>query len=160
MSEHYTEAERKAWAAGKAAASKGGTKEKKAKKAKKLGPDGLPVKRSGCVLVKEFKYKDGTVGPMLYGWRISKKHGYQEFSAYLSKDGGRPQSGDNADKCLVFVVNIKTDGLGKLPPQSGVWSLEHKKLSITDAGLVANPNAARGGYFGRGGERYKDKVKK
>lgn len=131
---------------------------KKAKKAKKVGPDGLPVKKSGCKLEKEFKYKDGTVGPMIWGWRISKKFGFQKFTAYLSKDGGRPQSGEHKDDCLVFVVNIITEGLGKQPAQSGVWSKENKKLSITDASLVANPNAARGGYFGRGGKRYKDKV--
>ncbi|MGI4872022.1 MAG: hypothetical protein ACRYFX_12695 [Janthinobacterium lividum] len=157
MSDSYTEAERKAYAAGKAAKSKDGSGKKK--KEKKLGPDGLPVKRSGCVLVPDFKYKNGTIGPMLYGWRLSKKFGFVKFNAYLSQDGGRPQSGDHKDECLVFVVNMTVEGLGKLPAQSGVWSLKYKKLSMTDAGLVANPNAKRGGYFGRGGERYKDKVK-
>lgn len=156
---NYTEAERKAWAAGKAAAGKSKGATGKKKKEKKLGPDGLPVKRSGCTLVADFKYKNGTIGPMLYGWRLSKKFGFVKFNAYLSQDGGRPQSGEHKDDCLVFVVNTTVEGLGKLPPQSGVWSKEHKKLSMTDAGLVANPHAKRGGYFGRGGSRFKDKVK-
>jgi hypothetical protein len=155
----YSEIERKAFAAGKKAATAAGngSKEKKAKKAKKLGPDGLPVKRSGCKIKTDFKYKNGTVGPMLWGWRLSKKFGFVSFTAYLGKDDGKPSTG--TDKGYNMVVNVTVEGLGKLPPQQGWWSKEYHKLTISDGDTVANPNAARGGYYGRGGERYKDKVK-
>ena len=121
------------------------------KKAKAEG--GKPPKKSGCKLVREFKYANGTVGPMLWGWRISKKFGFQSFTAYLSKNDGKPSTG--TDKGLVFVVNMKVEGLGLLPPQTGWWSFEYKKLTLSDASLVANPDAPDGGYFGRGGERYR-----
>lgn len=123
------------------------------KKAKAEG--GPKPKKSGCTLVKEFKYKDGTIGPMLWGWRISKRFGFQSFTAYLSQNGGEPKSDKGKGKGLVFVVNQKVEGLGLLKEQTGWWSLEYKKLTISDASLVANPYAEHGGYFGRGGERYR-----
>lgn len=115
-------------------------------------------KRSGCTLVENHQY-DGEnkgTGPMLYGWRFFEGK-FMKFNAYLSKDMGRPQSGEHKDECLVFVVNIEVEGLGQLPPQSAVWSKKYKKLTMK-GGLVANPNAPRGGYWGPGGERRKKYV--
>jgi hypothetical protein len=145
----------------KKASGKGGSSRKSSGTRTRSGKSGKDApKRSGCVLVEDYKDKDGnhTGQPMLWGWRLSKRFGFQKFTAYLSKDGGAPQNGTSTDVCLVFVVNLETEGIGK-QTLTGVWSKKYKKLTITDAGLVANPSAPRGGYFGRGGERFKDKVK-
>lgn len=142
----------------KKAAGKGSGKKRSTTTKKKSDKDA--PKRSGCTYEANYKDKDGnpTGRPKIWGWRLSKRHGFQKFTAYLSKDDGKPQNGTSVDVCRVFVVNIVTEGVGE-QTATGVWSMEHKKLSITKLGLVANPSAPRGGYFGRGGERYKDKVK-
>jgi hypothetical protein len=161
----YTDAEKIAWLQKKLAAKNGGGNKKAASKGKDDGKDA--PKRSGCKYESSYEAgedsKHGKKGetinrPKIWGWRISKRLGFQSFTAYLGKDDGKPQNGTSEDVCRVFVVNIVTEGVGE-QTATGVWSMEHKKLSITKLGLVANPSAPRGGYFGRGGERYKDKVK-
>jgi hypothetical protein len=160
----YTQEEKDAyWAARGGRPARGSARGRGYDRARsRKGTTNSPAKkRSGCTLVEDYKEKNGnhTGQPMLWGWRISKRFGFQSFSAYLDKNGGAPRNGTSTDECLVFVVNLETEGIGK-QTLTGVWSKKYKKLSITSAGLVANPNADRGGYFGRGGSQYKDKVNK
>ena len=167
----YTQEQKDAYAAGKAAAAKKKTAAGKrsgstaTRTAKRLGgkrkkATGDYKKRSGCRYEDSYKGRDGKIvdRPKIWGWRIDSKLGFQSFVAYLDKNDGLPRNGTSGDICRVFVVNITTKGLGE-SKATGVYSLKYKKLSITSLGLVANPSAPRGGYFGRGGSRYKDKVK-
>jgi hypothetical protein len=130
--------------------------------------NGKYKKRSGCKMEDSYiagpNSKFGKPGerverPHIFGWRRSKQHGFQTFSAFLGKNNGEPQNGTSSEICRVFVVNITTQGVGTQRVR-GVWSVKYNKLTIGDGiDLVANPNAKNGGYFGRGGKRYRDKVK-
>ena len=158
----YTDAEKIAWLQAKLAA-KGGSK----KSSSKGKPKGERKKRSGCTYEESYKAgpdsKHGKEGetierPKIWGWRKSKQHGFQSFTAYLGPNNGAPKNGTSPDECLVFVVNLETEGAAPAT-LTGVWSKKYRKLSMTSASLVANPFANDGGYFGRVGSHYKDKVK-
>jgi hypothetical protein len=125
---------------------------------RKFNPDTYK-KRSGCFYEESYKDKNGNIveRPKIWGWRIDAKLGFQSFVAYLDKNDGLPRNGTSGEICRVFVVNITTKGLGE-SKATGVYSMKYKKLSITKLGLVANPRGGRGGYFGRGGSQYRDKV--
>jgi hypothetical protein len=162
----FSDAENEAYKRGLAAGQKKSGKKSSSSKGKG-GKKGKGPKSSGCVYEESYKAgpksKFGSEGetvnrPKIWGWRRSKLHGFQTFTAFLSKDNGAPQNGTSSDDCLVFVVNLQTEG--RAPERmTAVWSKKYRKLSMTDAQLVANPFANDGGYFGRGGSRFKDKVK-
>ncbi|RYE91475.1 MAG: hypothetical protein EOO37_00085 [Cytophagaceae bacterium] len=149
-----------------AATKRSGSRSSSRKRASRAR-NGNYKKRSGCRYEESYiagpNSKFGKQGervdrPKIWGWRIHPKLGFQSFEAYLSKNDGIPKDGINADKCRVFVVNIHTKGIGTTRV-NGVYNLKYRKLSMTKEELVANPNADNGGYFGRGGSRFKNKVK-
>ena len=171
----YTEAEKAAYKAGLAA--KGGarsrgtaatrTKKRTAKtyakgKAKGKSKGG---KRSGCIYYEHYTDANGNRvdRPKVFGWRYIPGVGRQTFNAYLDKNDGaprNPKSKESGESCRVFVVNLVTEGIGEAT-HTGVYSLKYRKLSITKLGLVANPfTKTAGGYFGKGGARYRNKIKK
>lgn len=161
MAKSYTDEEKAAYKAGKAAAAKGGAKASTTKRtAKPKGEKKQGKKRSGCILYDSYKGADGKQvdRPKIFAWRFSKQHGKQTMTAYLDKNDGAPRNGTSTDVCTMFVCNITTEGVGTTVA-SGVYSKKYRKLSITNLSLVANPFAKDGGYFGRGGSQYKDKVK-
>lgn len=159
----YTDAEKAAYKAGKAASGKAPaarTRRTAAPRLRKAKAKAKGKKRSGCILYESYKGADGKQvdRPKIFAWRFSKMHGKQTMTAYLDKNDGAPRNGTSTDICQIFVCNITTQGVGETVA-TGVYSKKYRKLSITNLDLVANPFADNGGYFGRGGSQYKDKVK-
>jgi len=171
MASKYTEAERAAYKRGLDAAKKKGkrsgttasrsTSRRKGRKANSTRK-GTPKRASGCIYYNPgWKRQDGSESdvPKIFAWRYFGKGANrkkQTMTAYLDKNGGKPRKGD-AD-CTVWVCNLVTVGESS-STETGVLG-KFGKLNITKLGLVANPQLAGGGYFGRGGSAYRGKVNK
>lgn len=103
-------------------------------------------KRSGC----RMKYIDKDK-PFVWAWRVSRRYGFISAKANPYKK----QNGDLVSKsgrnyiamCVEYVV--KDEGVVNV--HTGYFDIGSSKLWIPKLGLVMNPHAANGGYFGRSG---------
>ena len=162
-----TEAEKAAFKAGLAAAKKkGGARKRSANTTTRrpratLQGRGKGNKPSGCKPPVPHVTKEGNNTFKIFAWRKLPGGGRQLLNAYPGEDGGKPKNGTSQDICTTFVCNLTKVG-ESTTVCSGVWSEEFKKLTINAPGqtLVANPSGGVGGYFGPGGSKLKDKVKK
>ena len=163
----YTDEQKAAYKAGKAAAGKAGAATKKpARKGGAARAKGRVVKRktigkkrSGCTYKAEYTLRStGEVvqRPCITGWRLSKQHGYQKLAAFLGKNDGIPEKESSRERFRVFVCTITSEA--GVTVINGIYDLEYRKLKIPQMGLVANPFAANKGYFGAGGARLKGKA--
>ena len=167
MATQYTDEQKAAYKAGAAAAKKKAPAKSAAKKrapAKSAAAPRKPKvikKRSGCSAADSYtNRKTGEVvqRPIIRAWRLDKNFGYQTLVAFLSKNDGMPKNEANGDRFRNMVVTL-TSKAGK-STVNGVYDDKYKKLKLIDLGLVANPYAPRGGYFGPGGSRLKSKATK
>lgn len=168
MATQYTDDQKAAYKAGLAAAKKKAPARKAAaapRKPKPVGKKTNPVrkgkKRSGCTAADNYTNRaTGEVvqRPMIRAWRIDKNFGYQTLVAFLSKNDGMPKNEANGDRFRNMVVTL-TSKAGK-STVNGVFDAKYNKLKLIDLGLVANPYANDGGYFGPGGSRLKAKATK
>lgn len=103
-------------------------------------------KHSGC------SEKMGSNGKMtIYGWNFSKSRGLVKFVAQSSgkfagegKNSSMPVD-DNKEMFIVTVTFLR-DGTQKT--MNGILRHDKKKMYIPNLGMVANPKAPNGGYFG------------
>lgn len=161
----YTEEQKAAYKAGLAAAKKKGTRgstagRAKARTDKRRKKPGKGKKRSKCQMVESYILADGSVAnrPKITGYRIAQGIGYQRFSAFLGANDGIPKNPESRDRFRNFVVNL-VSGAGKTTCNA-VYDSTYGKLKFIELGLVANPKAPNGGYFGPGGSRLKGKATK
>lgn len=174
-SKTYTAEEKAAYKAGLAAAKKkGGAAPKRTRRTTtpkgRKGKAGSGRTRSksakrasGCIYYNSYKGADGSTvnSPKIWAWRYygsGANRKKMEMTCYLSKNDGKAKTGTSTDVGRVFVCNIVIVGETE-SKATGWWSEQYEKLTISSLGLVANPKLSGGGYFGRGGSRYKDKVK-
>lgn len=175
MANNYTDAEKAAYKAGLAAAKKkGGAAPKRTRRT--AAPKGRKRKAttggrkkstgkraSGCIYYNSYKGANGDTvnSPKIWAWRYygsGANRKKMEMTCYLSKNDGKAKTGTSTDVGRVFVCNIVIVGESE-SKATGWWSEQYEKLTISSLGLVANPKLSGGGYFGRGGSRYADKVK-
>lgn len=115
------------------------------------GNNGLPPKRSGC---KTGMMKDGK-RRWVSGWKgVGATH--VSFIANPGKDNGKCD-GENGGRWLSMIADFH-DANGKTWTENALWDIQKNRLKFTGAGMVANPNAPRGGYFGPGGYDMKAKI--
>jgi hypothetical protein len=164
MATTYTDEQRAAYKAGLAAAKKKGSPARKGSGTAARTPrrrKTIGKKRSGCKMEESYTIKatgEHINRPRIRGWRISKEIGFQSFTAFLGANNGEPKNPESRDRFRNFVVNMKSQ-LGT-STENAVYDNQYGKLKFIELGLVANPKAANGGYFGKGGARYKDKATK
>ena len=94
-------------------------------------------KRSGC---KAKRDKNGN--DCIIGWNKSRSRGFISFIAAPHKKKSKNKSPDSE----TWMVKV-TQGI-TIVWHVGFYNTETRKLTIPDLNMVANPNAANGGYFG------------
>ncbi len=105
---------------------------------------GKPPKKSGC---KTGMMSDGK-RRWVSGWKgFGRDH--VSFIANPGKNGGECK-GENGDRWVSMIADFH-DSTGRTWTENCLWDLDKKRLKFTGAGMVANPNAPNGGYFGKGG---------
>jgi hypothetical protein len=161
----YTDEERAAYKAGLAAAKKKTSRgssagRSKTRTDKRRTKPAKGKKRSKCEMVESYKLANGDVvnRPRIKGYRISKDTGYQKFTAFLGANEGIPKKEESRERFRNFVVNMVSGGHSTT--ENAVYDSKYRKLKFINLGLVANPFAPNGGYFGPGGARLRDKVTK
>lgn len=169
MATQYTDEQKAAYKAGVAAAKKKTTPARKTGTAATRGKKrtdarrtkGKGKKRSGCTAADSYTNRQTgelVQRPMIRAWRIDKNFGFQALVAFLSKNDGMPKNEANGERFRNMVVTL-TSKAGK-STVNGVFDSKYNKLKLIDLGLVANPYAPNGGYFGPGGSRLKAKATK
>lgn len=94
------------------------------------------AKHSGCTA------GTGKTGkPYIQGWRLV----YGQMCKMIASPAKEFKTkSENSDRWIVNLVC----GINKAV-YNGFYNVETKKLTIPDLGLVANPKAPNGGYFGK-----------
>jgi len=103
-------------------------------------------KHSGCKEV----YKDGVFAYM-NGWNYSKQRGLISFLAIKSKNSGEVHTSKSGKRWVQLFVRIFNKRTLQTVKCSGLYDLDTHKLILNEQGMVANPKAPNGGYFGKFG---------
>lgn len=102
----------------------------------------LPKKRSGC---KMGTTKDGR--KWISGWNVSRRRGFISMIGGEYKGTRKHKSGTGRE-FENWRIKIEYRDTGNTQWVGGLYYLDNKKLIIPELGMVANPNAPQGGYFG------------
>lgn len=104
-----------------------------------------PIKKhSGC------KYSTARESgkPIVYGWNYSKQRGLISFIASPYK-GTKDHTSKSGKVWQNWVVKITNKRTLQETLTSGLFDKQTRKLILKQQGMVANPNARNGGYFGK-----------
>ena len=107
-----------------------------------------PKKHSGCQWRENFTAKSGErKAACMFGWNYSRQRGgLVKFVAGPAKDTTvNNKSGKDLSK---WVAKITWPD-GRSETKTAFLNRDTKKLTIPDMGMVANPLAPNGGYFGK-----------
>jgi len=111
---------------------------------KKQSANDFP-KRSGCKLHLRNE-QDGSVTMFITAWKADKTNGLVNMIASERKAGSETRNPNQLRfTCKFTFVNA----MRKPELFTGFYNKTTKKLTIPELSMVANPNASRGGYFGR-----------
>lgn len=107
------------------------------------GQNQRPAKKhSGC------RYKSATrqgeAKNIIFGWNFSRRRGMVSFVAVEAKES--ETKNDNYEK---WVAKITFKDTGSVQTHTVFYNIAKKILIFKDLGMVANPNAPQGGYFGK-----------
>lgn len=103
--------------------------------------DDVKRKKSGC----QFGIGEEKKKPWVSGWNVSAQ-GYMKFLAYPYKDTKRVTSGEGKEWENWVVKITHPDKKQTLLPC--LFEVKTHRVLMKDIGMVANPKAPNGGYWG------------
>jgi hypothetical protein len=90
---------------------------------------------------------NGKPWAIVYGWNYSKERGMISFIASpYSKT--KVVTGKSGRKWANWFVKITHHRTMQITKTSGLFDIGARKLHVPDFGMIANPGAPNGGYFG------------